>query len=168
MDREKNLPLDPEKMRAEKKELYDKLILTDLKLKPGADNLINSLLDQYQLCIASASRRLSLDLISDKFNFTSRFKKIISDQEAHIKRLKPYPDVLLHVAKVMNVLPKECLVIEDSFAGLKAAKSAKMKCIVCPDSFCEIKTLDQFKTADKIVKSLNEIDIKMIHQLDKN
>jgi beta-phosphoglucomutase-like phosphatase (HAD superfamily) len=67
----------------------------------------------------------------------------------------------------MEVLPEECLVIEDSVAGLRAAKSAKMKCIICPDSFCNIELLD-FKNADKIVESLNEIDIKMIYQLNKN
>jgi beta-phosphoglucomutase-like phosphatase (HAD superfamily) len=60
--KKKNLPLDFEKVRAEKKRLYEKLILTDLELKSGANNAINSLLAEYRLCIASASMKSSIDI----------------------------------------------------------------------------------------------------------
>lgn len=161
-----NLPLDFTKIRSEKKKIYEQLILTDLELKDGANNAINVLSDEYKICIASASMKSSIDIISEKFDFTSRFQEIISDQEAHIEKAKPFPDVFLHVAKIMKVLPEECLVIEDSVAGLKAAKSANMKCIICPDSFCKIE-LSEFKNADKLIKNLHEIDVKLIQQLSK-
>jgi len=161
-----NLPLDFEKMRSEKKKIYERLVLTDLKLKDGANNAINRLLIEYPLCIASASRKSSIDVISNKFDFSSRFQKIISDKESHIDRPKPYPDIFLYVAKVMKILPEECLVIEDSVAGLKAARSANMKCVVCPDSFCKIE-LSEFKDADRVIKSLNELDVNLAYQLDE-
>lgn len=48
------------------------------------------------------------------------------------------------------------MVIEDSVAGLKAAKAAGMKCIICPDTFCEV-DLSDFAGADLIVEELGEI-----------
>jgi len=162
-----NLPLNFEKLRAEKKEIYEKLILTDMELKPGANNAIDALSKEYQLCIASGSVKSSIDVNSKKFDFDSRFKLIVADEEAHIKNPKPHPDVFQYVAKKMKVEPNECAVIEDSKAGLKAAKSAKMKCIICPDTFCDIQ-LSEFDDADKIVKTLNEIDVRMINELGVN
>ncbi len=39
---------------------------------------------------------------------------------------KPAPDVYLHAAKVMGVAPQDCVVIEDSVSGLRAAQAAGM------------------------------------------
>jgi HAD superfamily hydrolase (TIGR01509 family) len=154
-----NLPLEEDTIRAEKKKIYDKLIREELKLKPGAENLINKLYGKYKLCIASSSRIESIKLVVNKFNLESKFEKLISDTK--MARRKPNPDVFLKAAKIMNIYPEECIVIEDSLAGLKAAKSAKMKCIICPDSFWKTDQ-SKFKPADKIVKTLNEVNEKMI------
>ena len=40
---------------------------------------------------------------------------------------KPAPDVYLHAAKVMGLAPQDCVVIEDSVAGLRAATAAGMR-----------------------------------------
>ena len=42
---------------------------------------------------------------------------------------KPAPDLLLHAAHRMNVKPADCVVIEDSPAGINAATAARMKSI---------------------------------------
>ena len=44
-----------------------------------------------------------------------------------IQKWKPEPDLFLHAAKTMGVDPSDCLVIEDSPAGVQAAINAKMK-----------------------------------------
>ncbi|WP_457300530.1 HAD family hydrolase, partial [Phyllobacterium sp. P5_D12] len=44
-----------------------------------------------------------------------------------VKHGKPAPDLFLLAAKTMKVEPKDCLVIEDSPAGIEAAKSAGMR-----------------------------------------
>lgn len=44
-----------------------------------------------------------------------------------VKRGKPYPDTFLLAAEKMGFMPKDCIVIEDSIAGLKAAIAAGME-----------------------------------------
>ena len=42
---------------------------------------------------------------------------------------KPAPDLFLHVSKVLGFPPEQCLVVEDSVAGVEAALAAEMKVI---------------------------------------
>lgn len=156
------LPLDAGAVRLEKKKIYEKLIRDELKLKPGAKNLINILGKKLRLCIASSSRIESVKSIVNKFKLGSKFEELISDAE--MEKWKPHPYIFLKTAEIMGVKPNECLVVEDSIAGLKAAKAAGMICIICPDSFSDTKP-NEFKGADKIVKNLNEISYKMIESL---
>lgn len=53
--------------------------------------------------------------------------RLFSGQD--MKRGKPFPDLFLHAAKVMGTAPEDCVVIEDSAAGLKAAQAAGMKAL---------------------------------------
>ncbi len=46
-----------------------------------------------------------------------------------MERGKPFPDLFLHAAKAMGAEPEDCVVIEDSAAGLKAAQAAGMKAL---------------------------------------
>lgn len=157
-----NLPLAVDPIRAEKKKIYDQLIHDELQLKPGARKLINELRGKFRLCIASSSRIESIELVLDKFDLKYKFEKLISDTE--MDKGKPHPDIFLITAQAMNVQPAECLVIEDSIAGLKAAEAANMLCIICPDSFGKLEPVE-FKGADKIVNHLGEITSEMIDNL---
>ncbi len=46
-----------------------------------------------------------------------------------VKNAKPAPDTFLLAANKLGVKPSECIIIEDSLAGMKAAAAAKMPCI---------------------------------------
>ncbi|WP_134724246.1 HAD family hydrolase [Paracoccus luteus] len=46
-----------------------------------------------------------------------------------VARGKPAPDLFLHVAARLGVRPADCIVIEDSIAGIRAAQAAGMRCI---------------------------------------
>lgn len=157
----KNLPLDAEEIRNEKKRIYNKLIVEEMKLKPGALKLINALHGKFKLCLASSSYLEQIMLALNKFNLATKFEKILSDSE--MAHGKPQPDIFLHAAKLMNVKPEECLVIEDSLAGLQAAKTAKMKCIICPDTSFPNTEMNKFKDADRIVQRLDEITSDSIY-----
>lgn len=157
-----NLPLDPATVREEKKIIYDRLVREEMQLKPGVLDLINALYGKFRLCVASSSRIESVKLVVEKFGLESKFEKLVSDTE--MARGKPHPDVFLKTAEMMGAKPGECVVIEDSLAGLRAAKAAKMACIVCPDLFGGFKP-EGFDGADKIVKSLGGVTVEMIARL---
>lgn len=154
-----NLSTTEEEVRARKKEIYDELIRTELQLKAGAEYLVNLLHGKFKLAVASHSRIESIELCIDKFNLRPKFEHLISDQA--VGKRKPHPEVFLHVARIMNINPKECLVFEDSLMGLRAAKSAGMKCVICPDNFSKLDH-SLFVGADKVVNRLDEVDVEMI------
>lgn len=81
-----------------------------------------------QKCVASSSNMarisgsLRLTGLADHFG-----KNLFSTDQ--VKRGKPHPDVFLHAAMVMGVAPEQAIVVEDSPAGLSAARAAGMKTI---------------------------------------
>ena len=161
----RKLNLDHQKIRDEKKVIYDELIQTKMKLKSGARGLVNLLYKEFPLIVASGSRIESIELCLKKFNLANKFKHLISDVE--MEKRKPHPDVFLYSAKMMNVEPEDCLVFEDSIAGLQSAKSAGMKCVVCPDNFSNL-NIEQYKDADKIVDQLSDVNLDMIKSIGEN
>ena len=106
--------------RAEKK------ILRKGSLQPGAKEMIE-LLRQYSLPLAIASSTVNRLIKSFLHNFglESYFKVICSAESEPFG--KPHPGIYLTTAKKLNVSPQRCLVIEDSFQGMLAAKAAGMK-----------------------------------------
>ena len=82
-----------------------------------------------QRCIASnaTSDRLSSVLAIAKLDTYFKSEHVYS--ASMVKRGKPEPDLFLHAADRMKVKPKNCLVVEDSMAGIAAAKAAKMPVI---------------------------------------
>ncbi len=68
---------------------------------------------------------------------------------------KPAPDVFLLAAKRLGVKPENCLVLEDSKAGIKAAKSAGATVYMVPDMFIPDKEV--IEITDNIVENLGEV-----------
>ena len=52
-----------------------------------------------------------------------------------IEHKKPAPDIFLMAAKLLGLSPSECVVFEDAVNGVKAAKSAGMRCVGITSSF---------------------------------
>ena len=71
---------------------------------------------------------------------------------------KPHPAVFLNCAKKLNVHPKDCLVIEDSFNGVLAGKSARMKVIAIPEKSHQ--SDPRLVIADTTLDSLNDFVIE--------
>ncbi len=115
--------------------------------------------------LASSSSQQVIERILDKLGLKHEFAVIYSAENEEFG--KPHPAVYITTAKKMNTLPVNCLAIEDSFAGLLAAKSAKMKTLVIPEesnlnnpkfSIADIKlsSLSAFSTGHwKLLNSLN-------------
>ena len=78
---------------------------------------------------------------------------------AEVKNGKPAPDVFLLAAERLGVRPEDCLVLEDSKAGVIAGSEAGAKVIMVPDMFEPDEVCKE--KAHKIVKNLGEV-IKLL------
>lgn len=80
----------------------------------------------------SGSRSRALDTLA-RFGIDKHFKTVITSTE--IPAGKPDPALFLAAARALGTEPKETLVVEDSAAGLQAARAAGMPCLFySPDS----------------------------------
>lgn len=101
-------------------------------VKPGVYEILDFLNNKkYKIAVATSTRReralqlLESAKIKDKVNFI-----IGGDQ---VENSKPNPEIFLKAANGLGVEPEECIVIEDSDAGITAAHAAKMRGIHVPD-----------------------------------
>jgi beta-phosphoglucomutase len=129
--------------------------LDEIPVMPGLIDLLEKLQKKnYPMAVASSSFPEIIDLILVKTGLKKYFQEIVSGEEAG--KSKPNPDVFLLAAKKLGVKPKNCLVIEDSFNGIKAAHAAGMSCVAYQSPGVDPKTQ---KEADAVVKNFEQIDI---------
>ena len=76
-----------------------------------------------------------------------------------IKRSKPAPDVFLQIAEKLNISPSNCIVIEDTLAGVQAAKSANMYTFAINEKESLPDKKEIQKLADRYIYSLNEVKL---------
>ncbi|MDK2811628.1 MAG: hypothetical protein PWR27_2337 [Petroclostridium sp.] len=102
----------------------------------------------------SNSRELTLEVLK-KHGLLHYFDAVVTSCE--VKKGKPHPDVFLKVAELLEVKPEECLVFEDTYAGVLAAKRAGMKVFAVADRFSFPYREEIAGLADKYVESFKEI-----------
>lgn len=102
--------------------------------------------------VVSSSSHHWVDGWLEKLNFGHYFETVICRGDA--ERIKPAPDLFLEAARRLDLAPSDCLVIEDSLNGVKAAKAAGMAVWVVPNRVTA--GLD-FSDADRVFPSLTEL-----------
>ena len=115
------------------------------------------------LALASSSPLQLIRSVVKKFAMEDVFTVIHSAEKEQYG--KPHPAVFLETAHQLKKDPVQCLVIEDSFNGLIAAKAARMKTVVLPMSAQWHET--RFDIADVKLKSLTEFDEKTWNFLNR-
>lgn len=116
--------------------------------------------ENYLLALASSNNRKTVDLILDMFDLDKYIKYSISGEE--VEKGKPNPEIFLKVAKKLDVSPQDCLVIEDAFAGVAAAKAAGMKCIGFKNPNSGNQDLSK---ADIVIEDFKQINLEDIREL---
>jgi len=108
----------------------------------------------YKIALASSSASSLINVVLDKLNIKNEFEIIKSAE--FLKLGKPNPEIFIKTALQLDVKPIDCLVIEDSFYGVLAGKSALMKVVVIPEK--KYQNDPRFSIADYNIASLTEID----------
>ncbi|MCI6284865.1 HAD family phosphatase [Selenomonas sp.] len=106
------------------------------------------------LALATSSWRRVVDAILVQFDLTEEFASVISGSE--LPKSKPDPAIYRLSAEALGVDPRKCVVLEDTAAGVAAAKGAGMYCIGFRSPHSGVQDLSR---ADEIVDDLATIDV---------
>ncbi len=113
------------------------------------------------MAVASSSNLEIIETALEALNIRHYFTEICSAQFEEYG--KPHPAIFINTAKKMGANPLQCLVFEDSFYGLVAAKAAKMKVVNVPEhtNFANPK----YAIADLRLNSLEEWNEEVFQSL---
>lgn len=113
-------------------ELEARILAKGVNLKKGAKNLLAFLQREgIPIALATSSVESRARMILDSDGILSLFDHLVFAKD--VKRSKPYPDIFLKACIDLNVLPENCLVLEDSKAEIEAAYRAGIPVICIPD-----------------------------------
>ena len=125
-----NLDRSPQKITQTNHQRYAEYIksMDNLPAVQGVGDCIEQFHQmEIPLVLASSSSMAQINLILQKLNLGSYFPLRISG--ADLPKSKPDPLIFQKAAEMAGTTPSQCLVIEDSFNGVTAAKAAGMVCI---------------------------------------
>jgi len=125
----------------------------DVKLFPGARELLEALQGKVSIALASMNNCLVIEELLQKLNIRNCFEVILTVEE--VTKFKPDPEIFLKSASKLNIRPEDCVVVEDSIFGVQAARNAGMECIAVLTGVYSRKELET-ASPSLIVKSLTE------------
>ena len=131
MDAQEELfDFDPIKLAEEEEEIFFSLYYGEKQavLVSGVQELMMKFRSMgIPMIVASSSPVMAIEKMLTYFRLESVFTGFVSG--SNVKHGKPAPDIFLAAAEKLKVKPEDCLVIEDSDAGVEAAKRAGMKVV---------------------------------------
>lgn len=136
--------------------------LSDLKkigVKKGVRELLNYLVkENIAIALASSSPRHKILKLLKNENLDDYFEYIISGEE--VKESKPNPEIFTKVINHFKYDPKECIILEDSYNGIRAAAAAKANPIMIPDLLMPTDETNElcFKTLNDLVEVIGVIE----------
>lgn len=154
------LELEPEDLVLNKRKRYVNFFENDptLHLVKGVEELIKHSYNKgLTLVLASSSAMVNIDKVFNRFNLNSYFTAKISG--ADLTASKPHPEIFEKAAILGNTKRENCIVIEDSDNGVKAANDAGIFVFGYRNPMAEDQTLenadfviDDFKILQKKIK----------------
>ncbi len=148
-------------------EISRKLLKTNIHLRPHAEIVLKKLRALgLRLVIATTTKKANIDIyrstnphISSKINFDETFDFILTRED--ITHIKPHPEIFLLALDRLQLTARECLVFEDSLAGVLAARSAQIDTVVMAEKWSakdasQLKRLaiGFFQNFDDVLRSL--------------
>lgn len=130
--------------------------MNKIPLKEGVHDMIQLIRSKgIKLGVGTSSSQALTKTILKKHNLLHYFDVIVTSCE--VKKGKPHPDVFLKAAERLAVKPEKCLVFEDTYAGVLAAKQANMKVFAVEDE-CSLPNKEKImELADRYITGFIEI-----------
>ena len=151
-----------------KKGQFAQYLTQNLVILPGVNELLEDIARHNIICsICSGAFRSEIEFILRKAGFCNYFDVIIAADD--VSDSKPNPQGYRMCLRRANqrksteqaISPRQCVAIEDSIGGIKAAKAAGMNCLAVAHSYPK----EQLIEADQVVDDLNSVNVDLLRQL---
>ena len=144
-----------------KTEMYVRLVKTEMRMMPGAMELLADLKRNGIPCaLGTSAARPTMNIVFERFGLFQYFDVTVTLDE--VSSHKPDPEVFLKASELMHMPPGRCVVIEDAPKGIFAAKAAGMRCVAVP-TFLTVN--EDLSAADLMVGSLEQLDTGILRSL---
>lgn len=151
-----------EKLAKEKESMYRQMCIKDKEhfvLAPGAEDFLNYLKENnIPRTIATMSEWDNVEFYIKEFKLEQWFdidKIVYSNGKIPGK---PAPDIYKIAAKNLNLLPEECIVVEDAISGINAAHNANIGMIIAIASIEKDSLYTSIPYVNKVIRNFCEID----------
>jgi HAD superfamily hydrolase (TIGR01509 family) len=141
-----------EELLAAKQNRLIQILRREQPIFEGLPELVERLAGRYPLAVASGSNHPVIDEVLAMKQLRRFFPVVASTQD--VGRTKPAPDVFLHAARLLGFPPGRCAVVEDSAAGVTAARAAGMDVIAITHSLPR----EQLAHATHVVENYEEVE----------
>ena len=153
-----------EELARRKAVYFDGLRQNQVRFFPGVRKFIRVAASKYPLAVASMALRREIEFTLEKASLSDLFCVIVSGDE--IEKTKPDPEAYQKALSGLNehlalepprrILASECLVIEDSAAGIGSAKAAGMRVL----GLAHTEDAARLKDADRVLPSLEGVSLE--------
>lgn len=134
------------------KEIFGSRYRSKVKPYPEVPSMLERLEGQgWELALVTSSHREILDMVLPR-EIHDRMAHIVTGDQ--VTRRKPYPDPYLKALSALGRAPKDCLVVENAPAGIRAAKAAELHCIALTTTLAS----DHLMLADAVLRSHIELE----------
>ena len=147
--------LDVSQAKKRTYEIYLDLVPTQLEAFPGVQALVQACRQSgLRVAVASGTDRVKALASLLKISLSEETWDIVVSGE-QVKHNKPAPDIFLLTADKLGLAPTACVVLEDSFNGIRAAKAAGMRCVAVAQTF----PVSRLQEADVVRNSIADVQL---------
>lgn len=144
----------------EKESLYRNLYAPYIKPINGLKEFLIALrLNEIPIALATSAPLKNVQFVLEKTKLESYFQVIID--ATMVEKGKPDPEVFLKAADKLKIPANNCVVIEDSIHGIKAAKRAGMKVVAIATTL----SANEIPDADLIINDFDGLDFEQLRKL---
>ncbi len=141
-----------ESLKKQRNGIYAELVSTEDIIVESAAQTLEQLSPHYFMAIVTSAYREHFEVIHARSGFMKYFSFVLANGD--YARSKPQPDPYLLAIERSGFAPADCIVVEDSERGLRAAKAAGLDCFVIKT---EMTADADFSKADRVFDSLGEV-----------
>ena len=139
-------------LRIKRNARYSELLRNELDVIDGARETLAALHGRVRMGVVTGSRREHFDIIHSQTDMLPFFEFVVARED--YDKSKPDPDAYLTAMRLYGLKPEDCVVVEDSERGCKAAADAGLRVFVVPN---ELSRQGDFSPAYKVLNHVGEI-----------